>query len=81
MILYVALCYLNNASIFELDQVKLKQNLSYQQSLDMVSHLSCENPGFAACIIWFIMYRPGRSLVKRVGANVVSRSKGGLPES
>ena len=44
MILYVALCYLNNASIFELDQVKLKQNLSYQQSLDMVSHLSCENP-------------------------------------
>ena len=44
MILYVALCYLNNASIFELDQVRLKQNLSDQQSLDIVSHLPCENP-------------------------------------
>ena len=44
MIPYVALGYLNNASIFELDQVRLKQNLSYQQSLDIVSHLSYENP-------------------------------------
>ena len=45
MILYVAFSsYLNNASIFELDQVRLRQNLSYQQSLDIVSQLSCENP-------------------------------------
>ena len=44
MIPYVALCYLNNASIFELDKVRLKQNLSDQQSLDIVSHLSYENP-------------------------------------
>ena len=44
MILYVVLCYLNNALVFELDQARLKQNLSYQQSLDIVSHLSCENP-------------------------------------
>ena len=44
MILYVVLCYLNNALVFELDQVRLKQNLSYQQALDIVSHLSCENP-------------------------------------
>ena len=44
MFLYVAFSYLNNASIFELDQLRLRQNLSYQQSLDIVSHLSCENP-------------------------------------
>ena len=39
----VTLSYLNNGSIFELDQVRFKQNLTYQQSLDIVSHLSCEN--------------------------------------
>ena len=39
----VTLPYLNNGSIFELDQVRFKQNLTYQQSLDIVSHLSCEN--------------------------------------
>ena len=35
---------LNNGSILELDQVRLKQKLTYQQFLDIVSHLSCENP-------------------------------------
>ena len=34
---------LNNGSILELDQVRLKQKLTYQQFLDIVSHLSCEN--------------------------------------
>ena len=36
----VTLSYLNNGSIFELDQVRFKQNLTYQQSLDIVSHVS-----------------------------------------
>ena len=40
----ITLPYLNNGSILELDQVRLKQNLTYQQFLDIVSHLSCENP-------------------------------------
>ena len=40
----IALSYLNNGSILELDQVRLKQNLTYHQFLDIVSHLSCENP-------------------------------------
>ena len=35
---------LNNGSILELDQVRLKQKLTYQPFLDIVSHLSCENP-------------------------------------
>ena len=35
---------LNNGSILELDQARLKQKLTYQQFLDIVSHLSCENP-------------------------------------
>ena len=39
----VTLSYLNNGSIFELDQVRFKQNLTHQQSLDIVSHVSCEN--------------------------------------
>ena len=40
----ITLPYLNNGSILELDQVRLKQNLTYQQFLDIISHLSCENP-------------------------------------
>ena len=40
----IALSYLNNGSILELDRVRLKQNLTYHQFLDIVSHLSCENP-------------------------------------
>ena len=40
----ITLAYLNNGSILELDQVRLKQNLTYQQFLDIVNHLSCENP-------------------------------------
>ena len=40
----IALSYLNNGSILELDQVRLKQNLTYHQFLDIFSHLSCENP-------------------------------------
>ena len=40
----IALSYLNNGSILELDQVSLKQNLTYHLFLDIVSHLSCENP-------------------------------------
>ena len=39
----VTLC-LKNGSILELDQVRLQQNLTYQQFLHIVSHLSCENP-------------------------------------
>ena len=34
---------LNYGSILELDKVRLKQNLTYRQVLDIVSHLSCEN--------------------------------------
>ena len=36
----VTLSYLNNGSIFGLDQVRFKQNLTYQQSLDIASHVS-----------------------------------------
>ena len=39
----MTLPYLNNGSILELDQVRLKQNLTYQQFLDIASHLSCDN--------------------------------------
>ena len=35
---------MNNGSIFESDQARLKQNLTDQQFLDIVSHLSCQNP-------------------------------------
>ena len=40
----VTLSYLNNGFILELDQVRVKQNLTYQQFLVLVSHLSCSNP-------------------------------------
>ena len=40
----VTLSYLNNGFILELDQVRVKQNLTYQQVLVIVSHLSCSNP-------------------------------------
>ena len=39
----ITLPYLNNGSILELDQVRLKQNATYQQFLDIVSHLSGKN--------------------------------------
>ena len=39
----ITLPYLNNGSILKLDQVRLQQNLTYQQFLDIVSHLSGEN--------------------------------------
>ena len=38
------LSFLNNGSILEWEQVSFKQNLTDQEFLDIVSHLSCENP-------------------------------------